>query len=199
MLAEGEVARVFVAQVGQADELEKFMGPLVCGGVSSRQGDVLQQRHLGEDARHLEGAADALPGDLVGRQSRNVLSAVEDAPAVQRQISHDGIEQGRLAGAVGADLAALVRERARDAVDHGGLAGAVGADQADDLALSDGKAAPGERVDAPEAFPDVVDLQDRPLGGHVPLPGVFERPRVVLRVFASIVRSTSFSAESPSP
>jgi hypothetical protein len=77
--------------------------------------DVLEHRHVLEGRRHLEGAADAEPGVLLGRRARDV-DAVEAATRARRSAAIAG-----------------------EAVEEGRLAGAVRADQADDLALLDGQ------------------------------------------------------------
>jgi len=59
----------------------------------------------------------------------------------------------------------LVDERAADAIDQGRLAGAVGADQADALALGDREIDAVERDEAAEALAQTRDLEQR-LGHH---------------------------------
>jgi hypothetical protein len=66
---------------------------------------VVRHAHGGEDARLLERADDAAPGD-VGRPQAGERCAVVCDPAARRsEIAGDGVERGRLAGAVGPDQA----------------------------------------------------------------------------------------------
>jgi hypothetical protein len=93
------------------------------------------RRHLGEQADVLEGARDAGLGDLV----------------------HGGRLVGRAAQH---EAAGVGRVQAGDDVEEGGLAGAVGADQAVDLAGVDRDADVRQRLQAAEALGDAVDLEN---------------------------------------
>ena len=96
---------------------------------------VLQRRHLGEQPDVLEGARDARLGHLVHRAGLVGLAAELEAAAV-------------------GDV------QAGDDVEEGGLAGAVGADQAVDLAALDGDAHVGQRLQAAETLADAGDLEN---------------------------------------
>ena len=123
---------------------EAFLGP----GVAADE-DVLQDRHVGEQADVLEGAGDAGLGDQVGlgRQDRALVGD----------------------GALGGDV------QAGEAVEEGGLAGAVGADEADDLAGVDGEVDGADGGEAAEAHGDVAALRVR---GWVCLSSWWLRPRL---------------------
>ena len=69
-----------------------------------RELDVVPHREVDEDGRRLELAADAEGGDLVLAERGEVGAAAEDHAAVLGlHPTRDHVEQGRLAGAVGAD------------------------------------------------------------------------------------------------
>ena len=86
--------------------------------------DVLQHGHVGEEPDVLEGAGDACLGDQVGL--------------------------GRQDGALVADRALGGDVQPGEAVEEGGLAGAVGADESDDLARVDGEVDPLTAVRPPK-------------------------------------------------
>ena len=65
--------------------------------------DVVQHRELAEQADGLEGAGDAALGDQVGPQPGDVGAVQADRAAGGAQEAGDDVEQGGLAGAVGAD------------------------------------------------------------------------------------------------
>ena len=71
--------------------------------IEHRHQQVVDQRHLAEDARHLEGAADAGVGDDVRRLAGDALALDEDLAAIRPVEAADAIHQRRLAGAVDAD------------------------------------------------------------------------------------------------
>ena len=98
--------------------------------------DVVEHRHGGEQRRALEGAADALGGD-VGRR------AVAQRCSIQ------------------ADVAALRPIEPAQAIEQRGLAGAVRPDQSDDPAIAYREADVVERDDAAEPHGQVRDLQQR--------------------------------------
>ena len=92
---------------------------------------VLERRHVGEQADVLEGAGNARLGDLVHRARLVRLAAELEAAGVGRVEAGQHVEEGGLAGSVGADqavdLAALdrdadVRQRlqAAEALGHAG-------------------------------------------------------------------------------
>ena len=93
-----------------------------------------------ENLRHLEGAAEPEAGDLAHRTASDV-AAQELDPAVGR------------------------RQVAGDHVDEGGLAGAVGADHADGLALLDSHVDVVGRDDGAEALLETLDVE---YDGHRP-------------------------------
>ena len=62
--------------------------------------------------------------------------------------------------AVEEDAAAVGAQGAGDAVDQGGLAGAVGADESEALARLHVKVTPVERGEAAEALDHAVDLEE---------------------------------------
>ena len=110
---------------------------------------VLERRHLGEQADVLEGAGDAGLGHFVHRRRLVGLA-------------------GQLEGA------AVGRVQAGHHVEEGGLAGAVGADQAVDLAALDGDADVGQGLQAAEALGDAGDLENIAViaGSYLPTTGV---------------------------
>src|SRR5262249_2996260 len=83
---------------------------------------VLRDRHALEQADLLEGAAHACAPPHVRRQRRAIAAEIGDASRARREVAADDLEQGRLAGAVGADrahdLALANRERNLHERDH---------------------------------------------------------------------------------
>src|SRR5262245_7084109 len=71
--------------------------------VRDRDLHVLQTAHLSVDAGRLEGAQKAEARDFLHPQLRDLLAFEADRAGVDRVISDDRIEQGRLARAVRAD------------------------------------------------------------------------------------------------
>src|SRR5262249_9672386 len=65
--------------------------------------DVLPHGELPEEPDVLEGAADAEAGPGVGRQPRDPAPAEDDLTRAGGIQAADGVEDGRLAGAVGTD------------------------------------------------------------------------------------------------
>lgn len=155
LFAVGEVAGEVVALGFEADELEEFHGAFLAGllrlleaGAAQQcrpeaflgsrvaaDEDVLEDRHVGEQADVLEGAGDAGLGHQVGL----------------------GREDGALVG----DRAFRGDVQAGEAVEEGGLAGAVGADEADDLAGVDGEVDRADGGEAAEAHGDVAGFEYR--------------------------------------
>ena len=76
-----------------------------------RRRQRLLDRERGEKARHLEGAADAAADDLAPVEAGDVLARQQDAAGIGRKAAGDQVEQGRLAGAVGADDGAEASRR----------------------------------------------------------------------------------------
>ena len=121
--AQGQDRRGLPGPVGQPHELQGlhglgadvlFLGP----GPGKLQGpgqepgaaqavaahhDVFQDRHVVEELHQLEGAGDPPPGDAVGRASLDFLALKDDAALLGGQKAAHQVEQGGLAGAVGAD------------------------------------------------------------------------------------------------
>ena len=120
-----------LVEAGAAQEggPEAFLG----AGVASDE-DVLQDGHVGEEPDVLEGAGDAGRGDLEGLGRQDV--------------------------ALVADLALGGDVEAGEAVEEGGLAGAVGADEADDLAAVDGEVDVAYGGEAAEAHGDAAGFED---------------------------------------
>src|SRR5260221_8289231 len=68
-----------------------------------RQGDVAQQRVVGEQGDDLVGPGEAAMGAPPARQPRDVLAEQRDRAAVDPQLAGDQMEQGGLAGAIRPD------------------------------------------------------------------------------------------------
>ncbi len=170
LVSVGEVAREVVGLVLEADELQKFHGAFAAGvfclvvageaqeggpeaflgpGVAADE-DVLQDGHVGEESDVLEGAGDAGLGDEVGLGGQD--------------------------GALVADLAFGGDVEAGEAVEEGGLAGAVGADETDDLAAVDGEVDVADGGESAESHGDAAGVEDGGggrgggFGGHVITP-----------------------------
>ena len=116
LLATGELARVGVGALGEADLVEKAVrplgrdSPLLALDPHRALDDVLQRRHVREQVELLEHHADvaAPPRDLVGGQlvqavtadlPPDVTAVDEDAAAVEGLEQVDAAQQGRLARA----------------------------------------------------------------------------------------------------
>jgi hypothetical protein len=124
-LAAGQVARGFVGQAGQVEEIEHLHGlvpvflllapdapradqvvpELFAKLTQWRQHDVLEHRKRTKRARNLEGAGNTGPVDLVRRLALNGLPFEMDGPGGWRIRAGDGVEQGGLARAIGPDQA----------------------------------------------------------------------------------------------
>ena len=108
LLAARQLLGVVVAQVYQLHALEHGLGALDQLGVGRLAVEhghqqVVDQRHLAEDARHLEGAADAAMGDDVRRLAGDALAGDEHVAVVGPVEAADAVHQRGLAGAVDAD------------------------------------------------------------------------------------------------
>ena len=101
--------------------------------------DVLQYRHVAEEAQVLERARDPALDDEVRRQTGDVLAEEQDVPAVGRVHAGDQVEERRLAGAVRAD-------------------------QGDDAAGLDAEVHVLDRGDAAEGLEQLLDLEHRRSG-----------------------------------
>src|SRR5262245_61518838 len=111
------------------------------------QPQVLDHRHVLDDAAPFHYLEDAAMHDAVRRQARDLLAVEPDAAA--------------------GDLAVLDREQARDRLERRRLAGAVGAEEGGDAAATRRKAqAPQNENDVVEDDLDVLDLEDRLIGGR---------------------------------
>ena len=125
LLAVGQVGRQLVLLAAQADRLQHRFGALdevairavvrqQAPAVPPRLGgdaDVLKRGGIGQDVGDLIRAGDALPGDPLGRQARDVLAVEQDLPRGRAQVAGQAIEEGALARPVRpddrADLLAL--------------------------------------------------------------------------------------------
>ena len=96
--------------------------------------DVLENRHVGEQADVLEGPGDAPGGDLVGVETEQRLT-----------LEHD-VAGGRC-------------DHSRDHVEEGGLPGPVGANDRDDLSLVDMEVKIGECVETTEGHAQVLNVE----------------------------------------
>ena len=125
-LAVAEFARMDVGEVGQLHRLERLVD-LLGGGVATAAGpdDVGQERVPPR----------AIGGDQQVVANGEVLEQLErlerpDQPELGPRVGAQAGEVGPVEG----DVALGDRREAGDGVDEGGLAGTVGADQADQLA-----------------------------------------------------------------
>ena len=109
LLAAAHGARKLRAALGEAREQRldaREIVRLACAGAAriGAELEVLPHRQLGEDAAPFRHQRDPGLHDLVRRQREQVLSVEGDARARLRMDQPgDGLEQGRLAGAVGAE------------------------------------------------------------------------------------------------
>ena len=139
LIAVGQVARQCIALAAQAHEVQQIPGIalrlllLPPGAGRADDGahprglqvgfaadhDVLDGRHIAEEADILEGARDAALGNLEGLQSVEGLAVEVDFPFVDLVETGDAVEKGGLARAVGADNAhdAVARDHEVDRVD----------------------------------------------------------------------------------
>ena len=163
-LASGEGARVLVRELGQVEHVEQLdrllvdlalarapaerpedhVGEPLARLVGRRQHHVVDHRHRRQRLGDLEGPHHSQPGDHV-RRSPLDLAAVEHRPAAIRAVE------------------------AGDQVEEGRLAGAVGADQGRDRAPLDVHRRPADRLDAAEVLDDLGRFED--LRGAVRAPG----------------------------
>jgi hypothetical protein len=67
--------------------------------------DVLEHGHGGKEGKVLEGATDPQRRDLMGGEADDGLATEDDVPGAGRVQPADAVEQGGLAGPVGADQA----------------------------------------------------------------------------------------------
>ncbi len=118
--------------------------------------DIVLDRERRERPHDLEGAADAAPADLVGRQAVDALAGESDRAAVGRVDAGDHVEQSGLAGAVRADHREdrALRHLEADLVDREQAAEAL-ADRLDRKQRAHG-ALSGEAEPAREPRPDAV-------------------------------------------
>ena len=137
-----ERRRRAVREGGEADEIElracfaKGVGDARPRAAEQRGGcDVLHHGHARERLHDLEGAGKPAPRRLERPLGRHIDAAEPDA-------------------------AGLRAVHAGHQVDEGGLAGPVGADQADDLALLETEAHIVDGLDAAEAMAEAIGHQD---------------------------------------
>src|SRR5215470_4935738 len=126
LLAVGEIAREFAGEALELDEGEQLLGPrprrrVVVGG---NHEEILQRGQLGEDADHLEGAADALVEDPVRLEPVQAPALEADLSLVDALHPRDAVEERGLARAVRPDEPVDVSrlQRERHAVDGGDAA-----------------------------------------------------------------------------
>src|SRR5204863_8732099 len=120
-----EDARGFIGQADEADELENVARlvanapffrahraapkpgvPEPLAGLSGRhQHEILEHRHAAERTRDLESPHQAFAGDAVIRQLIYSLTVKDDLSAAGPDGASQNVEQGGLAGAIGADQA----------------------------------------------------------------------------------------------
>src|SRR5438874_130715 len=159
-----QVARIVVSLLPDANELEELVGPLryplllpsrfrcLENGVPKFRAHtrvladphVVERRHVGEQPDLLKGAADAEPGDPVGLERGDV--SIPDLDRTRGRLVHPG-----------------------NGVEHGRLPGAVGANQREDLAFGYGETDIVDGRQAAEALGHSVDGQDRLRGRRGPL------------------------------
>ena len=105
-LASGERARALPTALAEAGE-EGHHPVHALPGLAAAQHpahlQVLQDGERREDVAHLGDVAHALGGDLVGVRAGDVLPAQDHPALAQPHEAEDGLGEGRLAGAVGAD------------------------------------------------------------------------------------------------
>src|SRR6185437_10146570 len=95
------------AEADEGDDLARLLPRIVAVGMAQEGADhdVLEDGHLLEGRRHLEGTADAETRMRLGRGVGDVDLGEDDAPARRHQIADETVEEGRLAGPVGTDEA----------------------------------------------------------------------------------------------
>ncbi len=91
-------AAIAVEPAGRAQEV---VVPAVVG--QERGLHVLEGAEAAEDARDLEGPAEAAPAEILRSQAAHLLAPHVDLAGVVREVTGDQVEQGGLARAVGAD------------------------------------------------------------------------------------------------
>ena len=115
------------------------LGPRVGGIGMAQQGadrGIVEHRHRFEGERHLEGARQSQRGACLRREARDVPAGEGHGSGRHRQVAGQAVEEGRLAGSVGADQAEDVAllDRHRDVIDRleaaEGLGDVAGVDQA---------------------------------------------------------------------
>src|ERR1043165_2176837 len=128
--------------VEEGEDFASALGGLGdAGGVEEgAQHDVFEDGEVAEGLDDLEGAADA-----------------ETRGGVGGKAGEGGIAE--------ADRALVGRDEAADEIEEGGLAGAVGADDEEDLAFVCGEGGVVDPAQAAEAFADVLEGEDGG-GGH---------------------------------
>ena len=135
LLAVRQVGDALVGDVAEAGALEQVVrwprcdawrargrpqAEAAAGDAAHREEEVVAHRQVAKQQRGLVGAAQALADALVRRQLGDVLAEEMDPPGGGREVAGDGVEQRRLAGAVGAEDGVLLAggDRQRDVVDR---------------------------------------------------------------------------------
>jgi hypothetical protein len=133
LLAMGEVGDALVGEVRETRALEEVVGgdrrgmaragapeaEAPVADAADREIEVVAHREVAKQQRRLVGAPEALPDALVRRQVGDVFAEEMDPPGSGREVAGDGVEERRLAGAVGAEDRRLLAggDRERDVVD----------------------------------------------------------------------------------
>ena len=130
-----ERAGAAVGQGIQAAEDEYIIGDAARGvavavAQKGADHDVFRNAHVLERDRDLEAASHAEAGVLFGRGAGDVVALEADGAGGGREVAGDAVEEGALAGAVGADEADDVALRHGQA---GAVDGAEGAELHDDV------------------------------------------------------------------
>jgi hypothetical protein len=99
----------------------------------STQKQVVQSRHMHEEAQILKRTGNASAGDRIRRQAEEIVFPEADTTLVRTV--HTG-----------------------DAIEHGGLARSIGTDHREDLSIVHPEIHPGQGHDAPEADRQVVNF-----------------------------------------
>ena len=113
-LTAGEVRGLLVGEVGDVEEVEVLLRPpnqgapvvgaRVAGG-EARSKHVLERGHARKDARDLERARNAGPGDPVRRRLLDGFAFESDRAGIERIDTAGCVQQGGLPGTVGPDQA----------------------------------------------------------------------------------------------
>jgi hypothetical protein len=146
LLAAGQRAGNLIAAFGQHGEKFEHVGSgsRYLRAVAPRrraEGEVFQDRQIGEDVAALRRQGHAQPHDALGRLARHIVPLQHDLAAGERHHAHDRIEDRTLAGSVGAQ-------------------------QRRDLAVADGEAHAPYGFDGTVADREPLNRQQRTVGDH---------------------------------